>query len=159
MSLTNFLVNQVLSDYFTSNGTQYLALHITDPTNSGLATTELSTTSMATYTRKQVTWSTPVNRAVTNTNLIQWQAMPAVNIGFLAVWDAPTGGHLLATMPVADPFEIATAGATIYLPIGSIAVTIGSAIPGYLMPDPASLDGVIPATTPPDTTTPPPATP
>lgn len=143
MSLTNYLVNQLLAEYFTTG--QYVALHISDPTNAGLASTELSPTTMPSYARQPVTWTSPLNRAVVNANLIQWVALPVVNIGYLGIWDAVVGGNLLAALECPDPFEIVRAGSSIHLPPSTIAVTIGSDLQGFQIPDPTSSDGAIPS--------------
>jgi hypothetical protein len=130
LAITNFLVNLILADYFSSGSTQYVALHISDPTNAGLADTELSTVSAPTYTRQAVTWSSPVNRGIYNTNLLSWLALPVVSIGYLAVWDAATGGHLLAVFPAKPTFDVTTAGGSIKIPAQSIAVVMGGSPDG-----------------------------
>jgi hypothetical protein len=123
MALTNLLVNQILGQYFTTG--QYIGLHISDPTTAGLATTELSPTTMPSYARQPVIWTPPLNRAVVNANLLQWLALPAVTVGYLGVWDAVTGGNLLAVMECIEPFEIILPGSSIHLPPSTIGVTLG----------------------------------
>lgn len=123
MALTNLLVNEILVQYF--GGTLYAALHVSDPTNAGLASTELSPVSIPTYSRQAVTWSTPANRSVTNANPVQWVGLPAVSCGFIGIWDAVTNGNMLAVMACREALQITTAGSSIYVPIGSIAVVIG----------------------------------
>lgn len=136
MALTNLLANRLLSEYFTTART-YLGLHITDPTNAGLATTEVTTISAPGYARQSVTWSTPANRAVSNVAIVSWVGLPMSSYGFLGCWDAAIGGNLLAVFTCKDPLVVATSGGSIYLPIGGIAVTIGGSPEGRSVPIPS----------------------
>lgn len=131
MALTNFLSNSILTNRFT-NGTTYLALHTADPTNAGLANTELTVLTAPTYTRKAVTWSTASNRSVMNSAIINWSGLPILSIGYLACWDAVTGGNMLAVFPCARPLSVTTSGGSIYLPLHSVTVIIGGSPGGTL---------------------------
>lgn len=125
MSLTNYLANFILNDYFTqATYTPYLALHITDPTNAGLANTELTTAIMPTYARKQITFGTATNRTVSNSIEVVWTALPVVSIGYLALWDHATVGNLLAVFPADPPFNFTTSGGTLRVGISTIVVQI-----------------------------------
>lgn len=124
MTLSNFVVQQILTTYFPPNASHYLALHIADPTTSGLASTEVSTVSTPVYARKPVTWSAPANRGVYNAAAVQWVGMPALEIGFLGVWDAVTNGNLLAALACPQPLVISAAGQGLYLAPGALAVKL-----------------------------------
>jgi hypothetical protein len=129
VTLSNYVVNQILGSYFPQSqmgqtGGHFLALHVSDPTTSGLASTEVSTVNTPVYARKLVTWSAPANRGVYNTAPIQWTGMPALEIGYLGVWDAPTNGNLLASLACRQPLVVTAAGQSIYLPPGSVAITL-----------------------------------
>jgi hypothetical protein len=124
VTLSSYAVNQILAQYFPADASHYLALHVSDPTTAGLASTEVSTTATPVYARKPVAWSAPANRGVYNTRPVQWTGMPAMSIGFLGVWDALTNGNLLASLACAQPLVITAGGQAIYLPPGSIAVTL-----------------------------------
>lgn len=124
MALTTLMTNLMLGAFF-NNGTHWLGLHVTDPTTAGLASTELSSVTIPTYSRKQITWTAPANRSVVNTAAVQWTSLPVVEIGYLGVWSAQTGGDLLAVLVCREPLLVGTAGASIYCPAGSLAVVIG----------------------------------
>lgn len=124
MTLSNLVVNQILSNYFPADASHYLALHIADPTTAGLASTEVSTVNTPVYARKQVAWSAPANRSVYNSAPVQWTGLPPLEIGFLGVWDALTNGNLLASLACAQPLTVTAAGQSIYLPAGSVAITL-----------------------------------
>lgn len=130
MALTNTTAHAILGDTFTGK-TLYVGLHITDPTNAGLADTELTTAIASTYARKPVTFTAPANRAVSNNNELLWLALPVVSIGYLGVWSAPAGGTLMAVFgTTAGALDILVAGGSIRLPIHSIAITIGGSANG-----------------------------
>lgn len=120
------MTNLMLAAYFNNpHPPHYIGLHVTDPTNAGLASTEISSVTTPTYHRQMVTWSTPANRAVTNTNKIQWTALPRTEIGYLGIWDAATNGNMLAVMVCRQVLQVANAGSGIYCPPGSLAVVMG----------------------------------
>lgn len=125
MTLASYAVNQILSSYFPADASHFLALHVADPTTAGLASTEVSTVATPVYARKPVAWSAPANRGVYNTAPVQWSGLPAMEIGYLGVWDALTNGNLLASLACPQPLTVLTNGQSIYLPPGSLAITIG----------------------------------
>lgn len=129
MALTNLMANTILTQYFTSAST-YLALHVQDPTNAGLASTELTTAVAPAYTRRPIAWSTPANRSVGTTAIISWVGLPITSIGYLGAWDAATGGNLLAVFNCANPLVVATTGGSIYIPIGGVSVTLAGSPEG-----------------------------
>jgi hypothetical protein len=130
------MANSILSNRFTNaNPSHHLGLHVTDPTNAGLASTELTSVIAPSYTRQPVVWSSPVSRAVTNTNTIQWLALPVVSIGYLGVWNSPTGGSLLAVLACDEPFEVTVAGGSIRLAPETLAVVMGGSPGGRVTPD------------------------
>lgn len=136
MAITNTLCNTILSANFTTQ-THYLALHVQDPTNAGLASTELSTALAPTYTRQPVSWSTPSNRSVSNTAIINWVGLPIVSCGYLGAWSARTGGTLLAVFNCANPLTVLTSGGSIYLPVSAIAVTLAGSPDGRVLAVPS----------------------
>lgn len=130
MALSNYLVGELLTEYFAGK-THYLSLHVTDPTTAGLADTELSPATVANYARKPTGWSAAANRGVYNTLQLSWLGMPVVSVGYLGVWDAPIGGQLLAVLRCADrPLEVPSSGGAILLPIGSIGIVLGGSPEG-----------------------------
>jgi hypothetical protein len=120
MSLSNALVAQILNERFTAQ-THWLALHISDPTNAGLATSELSAVN---YARQQVNWSLPSNRGVANTNNITYSGLPAVTVPYLAVWSSRTGGTIHAVLECFPVYRTTSNGSTIYVPSSSIVVEV-----------------------------------
>lgn len=136
MALTNITANAILNQYFT-NATTWLSLHITDPTNAGLASTEVSSVTAPAYNRQQVSWSTPANRTVSNMAIISWVGMPISSYGFLGCYDAAVGGNLIAVFSCAAPLEIASSGGSIYIPVGGVAVAIGGSPEGRTVPIPS----------------------
>jgi hypothetical protein len=136
MALTTYMVNQILEARFTDPPSgQYVGLHISDPTNAGLANTELTTISAPNYTRQEVFWSEPINRGVTNANVLTWLALPVISIGYLGIWNAPTGGNLLAVLQCYESFDVTTAGGAIRIPVDGIAVVMGGSPGGRVVPD------------------------
>lgn len=135
MAFTNVFCNTLLSSFFT-NSSMYLGLHITDPTNAGLATTELSTVSAPNYTRQPVVWTSPSNRSVSNVGIIAWNGLPIISCGYVAAWDSPTGGSMLAVFPAPTPLAVTTSGGSIYIPANAIVVTVGGSPDGRVQPVP-----------------------
>lgn len=132
MAFTNNFCNTLLQTYFT-NGTMYLGLHVTDPTNAGLATSELSTATAPNYARQSVTWTAPSNRSVSNVGVISWNGLPVVSCGYVAAWDASTGGNMLSVFPAPSPLSVTTSGGSIYIPANAIVVTIGGSPDGRVV--------------------------
>lgn len=120
---SNYLVADVLQQHFTSHNDFYLALHTVDPTNLGLASTELSGGS---YSRQKIIFTTPSNRSVTNSAAITFLNLPVGHITYLAVWKlvaANPATQIITSIAVA-PFSTTSIGNNLYIPVGDIAITV-----------------------------------
>jgi len=120
MSFSNYLETKVLDHVFgatayTAPTTLYLALHTANPDEDGSGN-EVSTVDTA-YARQTVAFTTTGN-TTSNTAAVEY-ATATGNFGtvsHVAVWDASTGGNMLAyaqltsskTIEVGDVFRVPT---------------------------------------------------
>jgi hypothetical protein len=123
--MTNYLesklANHVLKNTaYTPPTTLYIALHTADPTETG-AVAEVTTGTYATYVRKAVTLGAESGGSCVSTADITWDALPAITISHVSVWDAASAGNALfygplgasKTMASGDSFRLATGQVTI----------------------------------------------
>lgn len=90
--------------YLSSTQTTYIALH------SGVASIA-SPGSNELGTRQRVYW-TVSNNVASNTNDLTYVGLTTSNISYITVNDALTGGNVLFTIPLLEPFALNVTGAT-----------------------------------------------
>lgn len=118
--MTNSLAASVLTTFFANTPT-WLGLHSTDPTAAGLAGGEISGGS---YQRQQLTWTTPSNRTVSNTNTLTFLNLPAAPVHFFALWTQQTGGAINYVIPLAPTTLTFSSGGTLVIPLNDIVVQL-----------------------------------
>ena len=99
MDFTNYLANRLVKATvgdvsYPAPSKVYLALFTEDPTKEGLTTNEVD---QASYTRKEVTFTEPVDGVSANASKIEWGTATSNwgNISYVAVLDAPSSGFML----------------------------------------------------------------
>jgi hypothetical protein len=118
--------NDILMAFFTNAGTttsmtfpnHYLAIHTQDPTDLGLASTELSG---GAYTRQQIHWTSAVNKTVSNNSQLIFNGLPAATATYWGIWNAATGGQVLFVIPIPTPIVVGSGG-TIIVPTADVAI-------------------------------------
>src|SRR5262249_6521721 len=113
--------NLVLAAYLQGKP-NWLALHTDDPTVTGDPATEVAG---AGYQRQAATgaWSAPGSKTIATTKAFTWVGMPACTVTHIAVWDALSGGHLLATIALSPAIAVSASGHFLAA-AGDIAITV-----------------------------------
>ena len=127
MSFSNYLETKVLDHVFgatayTAPATLYLALHTANPDEDGSGT-EVSTSGTG-YARATVAFTTSGN-TTSNTAAVEYSTATA-NFGtvtHVAVWDASTGGNMLAYAALTSSKTIET-GDVFRVPAGDLDITL-----------------------------------
>jgi len=127
MSFSNYLETKVLDHVFgatayTAPATLYLALHTADPAEDGSGT-EVSTSGTA-YAREEVAFTTSGN-TTSNTAAVEYSTATANfgTVSHVAVWDASTGGNMLAYAALTSSKTIET-GDVFRVPAGDLDITL-----------------------------------
>ena len=99
MDLTNYLADRLIKGTvagfsYPAPSKVYLALFTEDPTKEGLTTNEVD---QASYTRKEVTFTEPVDGVSTNAAKIEWGTATSNwgNVSYIGVLDSPSSGFML----------------------------------------------------------------
>ena len=99
MDFTNYLANRLIKATvgdvsYTAPDKVYLALYTEDPTKAGIGDSEVD---QASYTRKEVTFTEPVDGVASNAGKIEWGTATSNwgNVSYVAVLDAPSSGFML----------------------------------------------------------------
>ena len=99
MDFTNYLANRLVkatvgSLSYTAPDKVYLALYTEDPTKAGIGDSEVD---QASYTRKEVTFTEPVDGVATNAGKIEWGTATSNwgNVSFIGVLDSASSGFML----------------------------------------------------------------
>ena len=110
MDFTNYLANRLIKATvgdvsYTAPDKVYLALYTEDPTKAGIGDSEVD---QASYTRKEVTFTEPVDGVATNASKIEWGTATSNwgNVSYVAVLDAPSSGFMLYFTTLDNPKEI-----------------------------------------------------
>ena len=127
MSFSNHLETEILDHVFGGNaytapGTLYLALHTASPAEDASGA-EVSTSGTA-YARATVTFTVSGNTATTSA-AVEY-ATATANFGtvtHVGVWDASTGGNLLAYAALTSSKTIET-GDVFRVPAGDLDITL-----------------------------------
>jgi len=127
MSFSNYLETEILDHVFggaayTAPATLYLALHTANPDEDGSGA-EVSTSGTA-YARQTVAFTTSGN-TTSNTAAVEYSTATA-NFGtvtHVGVWDASTGGNLLAYAALTSSKTIET-GDVFRVPAGDLDITL-----------------------------------
>ena len=127
MSFSNYLETEILDHVFggaayTAPATLYLALHTANPDEDGSGA-EVSTSGTA-YARQTVAFTTSGN-TTSNSAAVEYSTATA-NFGtvtHVGVWDAPTGGNLLAHAALTSSKTIET-GDVFRVPAGDLDITL-----------------------------------
>ena len=127
MSFSNYLETKVLDHVFgatayTAPATLYLALHTADPAEDGSGT-EVSTSGTA-YARTEVAFTTSGN-TTSNTAAVEYATATDDfgTVSHVAVWDASTGGNMLAYAALTSSKTIET-GDVFRVPAGDLDITL-----------------------------------
>ena len=99
MDFTNYLANRLIKATvgdvsYTAPDKVYLALYTEDPTKAGIGDSEVD---QASYTRKEVTFTDPVDGVSTNSGKIEWGTATSNwgNVSFIGVLDSASSGFML----------------------------------------------------------------
>ena len=99
MDFTNYLANRLVKATvgdvsYTAPDKVYLALYTEDPTKAGIGDSEVD---QASYTRKEVTFTEPVDGVSTNSGKIEWGTATSNwgNVSFIGVLDSASSGFML----------------------------------------------------------------
>lgn len=117
--MSNALASSILTTNYT-NKTLYLGLHTADPTVTGNSATELAGGG---YVRLSIVFGAPSNRSVVNNASITFTNLPATTITHFAIWSAQSGGAIQHTIAAGSGIVV-SAGGTVLVPVGDIAVTL-----------------------------------
>jgi hypothetical protein len=127
MSFSNYLETKVLDHVFgatayTAPSTLYLALHTANPDEDGSGT-EVSTSGTA-YAREEVAFTTSGN-TTSNTAAVEYSTATGDfgTVSHVAVWDASTGGNMLAYAALTSSKTIET-GDVFRVPAGDLDITL-----------------------------------
>lgn len=119
--LSNYAGNTVLVALLSRPGL-YLGLHVgLGPDVTGTGT--INEVAGGGYVRKPIHFSTPSGRTRVSINSQKFPGMPACTVTVLAVWDAISNGHLLFTVSLDDPIEVAASDQFTSTP-GDIAISL-----------------------------------
>jgi hypothetical protein len=110
MDFTNYLANRLIKCTvgdvsYTAPDKVYLALFTEDPTKAGKSDSEVD---QASYTRKEVTFTEPVDGVSTNAGKIEWGTATSNwgNVSYIGVLDSPSSGFMLYFTPLDNAKEI-----------------------------------------------------
>ena len=110
MDFTNYLANRLIKATvgdvsYTAPDKVYLALYTEDPTKAGIGDSEVD---QASYTRKEVTFTEPVDGVATNASKVEWGTATSNwgKVSYVAVLDAPSSGFMLYFTALDNPKEI-----------------------------------------------------
>ena len=110
MDFTNYLADRLIkatvgSVSYTAPSKVYLALYTEDPTKAGIGDSEVD---QASYTRKEVTFTVPVDGVATNASKVEWGTATSNwgNVSYVAVLDAPSSGFMLYFTALDNPKDI-----------------------------------------------------
>jgi hypothetical protein len=99
MDFTNYLANRLIKATvgdvsYTAPDKVYLALYTEDPTKAGIGDSEVD---QASYTRKEVTFTDPVDGVSTNSGKIEWGTATSNwgNVSYIGVLDSASSGFML----------------------------------------------------------------
>ena len=127
MSFSNYLETEILDHVFggsayTAPSTLYLALHTANPDEDGSGT-EVTTVGTA-YARATVAFTTSGN-TTSNTAAVEYSTATANfgTVSHVAVWDASTGGNMLAYAALTSSKTIET-GDVFRVPAGDLDITL-----------------------------------
>lgn len=113
------ILNSMRGTTLTAPTTMYLALFITDPTDSGQAGTEIA---YEEYARQEVTFSTPADVTggvgIQNDTQITFPkaSSDAGTVAYIGVMDSKVGGNMWAHGKLTDPLPINTGTAPVFSP-------------------------------------------
>lgn len=114
--LSNYLGNLILQEYLVGRP-NWITLHNDDPTTAGDPATELL------VIRQRALWSAPGSKTVANTNAMTFVQLPADLVTYMAIWDAVSGGHMLAAILLGTPIATPDSGHLLVAP-GDLAITL-----------------------------------
>ena len=110
MDFTNYLANRLVKATvgdvsYTAPDKVYLALYTEDPTKAGKGDSEVD---QASYTRKEVTFTEPVDGVSTNASKIEWGTATSNwgNVSYIGVLDSASSGFMLYFTVLDNPKEI-----------------------------------------------------
>jgi hypothetical protein len=127
MDFTNYLANRLIKATvgnvsYTAPSKVYLALYTADPTKAGLSANEVSA---ASYTRKEVTFTEPVDGVSTNAGKIEWGTATSNwgNVSHVAVVDSASSGFMLYFTALDNAKEIMS-GDQFIINVNAIQLTL-----------------------------------
>lgn len=116
--LSNSAANSAL-DYLLRPGNRYVSLHTSNPGPLGEFDSEVAGGS---YERQPTTFSPSGSRSSGNEVQATFADMPAGTVTHIGVWDAPTGGHMIAAKALSSAIAV-LGGYNFIVPVNNVVVT------------------------------------
>jgi len=122
-TVSDTVANQILDAICRNTSFSYAAvwvkLHTGDPGTAGTSNAATNTT------RQQATFgSAAASRAISNTVLLEWTAVPATETySWVSLWTASSGGTFLGRDDLASPIAV-PAGSTFTIAIGDLDIVV-----------------------------------
>lgn len=113
---SNVLISEALG--LVKNDTPYLALYTSNPTAADTGTEVTG----GSYARKSITFGSISGGSMSNTNAINFAAMPTANITHFGIRDASTAGDLKLFGPISAISTLS--GDEINIAVGAITVNL-----------------------------------
>ena len=127
MDFTNYLADRLIKATvgdvsYTAPDKVYLALYTEDPTKAGIGDSEVD---QASYTRKEVTFTEPVDGVSTNAGKIEWGTATSNwgNVSYIGVLDSASTGFMLYFTALDNPKEILS-GDQFIIDVNKIQLTL-----------------------------------
>lgn len=120
--MTSILSNHAGNANLTQllDGTTYVALHLTDPTATGLLATEVAGGG---YIRQPITYAAATGKIRVSTKALIFPGMPACIVAFLAGWDAISAGNMIWRKELSPHITVLASGQFL-VAVGDIAVKV-----------------------------------
>lgn len=99
---SNYAGNRALAYNLGQSGL-YLAVHVSDPGVLGDLSTEVAGGG---YLRQPITFSDPSGKACVNTIKAYFSGMPIATAEWLAVWDSPGAGNMIARHQLTPTIDV-----------------------------------------------------
>jgi hypothetical protein len=117
--VSNYFAATALQAQLTAK-TNYLALHLADPTDLGDLATEMAG---GEYLRQAIHHGNPSTKTVASNNSQLFPGLPAGIVTWLAVWDAIVNGHILYRLQLSPAITVLLNGQFLAAP-GDVALTL-----------------------------------
>jgi hypothetical protein len=133
--LRNTIIDHLLRNQaYTPPATVYVSLHTADP---GL--TGANEVTGGSYARQALTLSAGSAGSTSNTNLLQFNSMPATTVRGIGLWDASSGGNFLGGAPTSATQP--NAGVRALVTASTDTFSTSPVLHGFAAGDPVELEG------------------